>query len=266
MKKYTSFLILCTICFLFIVSFLLSRWIALTIGLIILGAFGYLEKIFNIEITRKVRITLLISFIILSACNIFYSYYKEYTTNQKVQQANDVAEKAKQQVVDLSTKEQELRGKLSEAENSAKTAKKQINDFSDYGEVATYAFNGYQQSGIHLSPFTPVSKWTQGYLIVTDDNIYRFNCNADAIRHYQEIIDKYPKFPFPYIALSGCLLKNHDPTWRKYEIKAKSILEITTKIPLHCTVHDGWLEQVNKALDPKQISDVFISDGMQKPK
>lgn len=286
-------MIIFTICLLFIVSLLLSRWTALTVGLIILGAFGYLEKIFNIEITKRIRITLLISFIILSAGNIFYSYYKEYTTNQKVQQANDVAEIAQKQVVDLSTKEQELRRKLSEVENtnsiaqnqianliekdrnlnkqleeaetSAKAAKKQINDLSDYGEVATYAFDGYQQSGQFLSPFTPVSKWAQGYLTVTD-NKYLFNCNSDAMKHYQEIIDKNPNFPFPYLALSGCLLKNQDPSWRKYAMKAKSILEITTKIPLHCKVHDGWLEQVNKILDPKQIRDVYINGGLQKPK
>lgn len=283
MKKYTSLLIIFIVCLLLSLSLLLSRWTGLTIGLIVLGAFGYIEKIFNIEITKRIRITLLIFFIILSAGNIFYSYYKEYSTNHKVQQAKDDADLAKKQVVDLSEKEQQLRKQLyesqnqivsliekgrklsqqlEEAENSAKAAKKQINDLSDFGEVATYTFDGYQQSGQFLSPSTPVSKWSQGYLTVANNN-YLFKCNPDAIKHYKEIIDKYPRFPFPYLALSGCLLKNQDPSWRKYAIKAKSILEITTQIPLHCEAHDGWLKQINKILDPKQLNDVYINGGIQ---
>lgn len=283
MKKYTSYLVILLLCLLLILSLILSRWTTLTIGLIILGAIGYFEKIFTIVISKRIRIILLILFIILSAGNIFYSYYKEYSANQKVQQAKDGAEIAKRQATDLSKKEQHLRKQLSEAqsqigsliekdrnlsqqlqeaETSAKTAKKQISDLSDYGEVATYTFNGYQQSGLFLSPFTPVSKWNQGYLTVTN-NIYLFKCNPEAMKHYKNIIDKYPKFPFPYLALSECLLKNQDPSWRNYAMKAKSILEITTRIPLHCEAHDGWLKQVNKILDPKQLNDVYIEGGMQ---
>jgi hypothetical protein len=260
MKTHSKLLVVCTICSLFVVSLLLSKWKALTIGLIILGAFGYLEKIFNIDITRRTRITFLTVFLILSAGNLFYAHY----TNQKIQQANDAAEIAKNQFVDLSEKEQELREKLEEAESSAKLARKQLKDLSDYGEVATYAFDGYQQSGQFLSPFTPVSKWSQGYLTVTD-NKYLFKCSPEAMKHYQDIIDKFPRFPFPYIALSGCLLKNQDPSWREYAMRAKSIFEITTQIPLHCKVHDGWLEQVNKILDPKQLRDVYIDGGALKP-
>jgi len=211
--------------------------------------------------------------------NIFYFYFKEYNANQKIQEANNSAETAKKQVVDLSEKqtkaqieianlikkEQELHQQLKETEESAKAAKKQINDLSDYGEVATYDFKGYQESGITLSPFTPVSKWTNGYLTVSN-NTYLFDCKPNAIKHYQEMIDKYPKFPFPYLALSGCLLKNQDPSWKKYATKAKSILEITTQIPLHCKAHDGWLTQVNKILDPNQIKDVYIHGAVQSPK
>ncbi len=293
MKKYKSFLIISSICLLFILSLLFSRWISLTIGLIILGAVGYFEKIFNIEITKKTRITLLTIFIILSAGNLFYSSYKEYSTNQKVQQAKDDAEIAKKEVVDLSKKEQHLRQKLDDVENtnsmaqsqianlieknrnlhqqledtekSANAAKKQINDLSEYGEVATYTFDGDQESGQFLSPFTPVSKWAQGYLTMSNDD-YLFNCNPDAMKHYKEIINQYPKFPFPYLALSVCLLKHRDSSWEKYTMKAKSILEITTNIPLHCKAHDLWLKQVNKILDPNQINDVVINGGIRDSK
>ena len=278
MKKYKSLLIISIVSLLFIIALLLSKWTALTIGLLILGAIGYCEKIFDIEITKKIRITLLIIFIILSVGNIFYSYFKEYNANQKIKEANVSAETAKKQVVDLSEKqtkaqieivnlvkkEQELHQQLKETEKSAKAAKKQINDLSDYGEVATYNFHGLQKSGQWLSPFTPVNKWAQGYLTVTNNN-YLFNCNPDAMKHYEEIINKYPKYPFPYLALSGCLLKNQDPSWKQYAMKAKSILEITTKIPLHSKDHDGWLKQVNKILDPSQIKDVYTHGEVQNP-
>ncbi len=95
MKKHTRAFVFPVICLLFLVLLLLSRWAALTIGLIILGGFNYLEKIFKIEITRNTRIALLVAFIILSASNLFYNYHKEYSTRQKVEQAERTAAEAK---------------------------------------------------------------------------------------------------------------------------------------------------------------------------
>jgi hypothetical protein len=122
--------------------------------------------------------------------------------------------------------------------------------------VATYNFGGYQQSGQWLSPFTPVSKWTNGYLTVRD-GVYTFDCSQNSMDYYENIIKKCPKFPFPYLALSQCLLNRKDPSWKEYAAKAQSILNKTTEIPLHSQDHDGWLEQVNKILDPTQINSVL---------
>ncbi|MHC1743547.1 MAG: hypothetical protein AB9873_11005 [Syntrophobacteraceae bacterium] len=104
MKKYKSFFVISVICLLFVVFLFLTKWAALTIGLIILGGFNYLEKIFNIEITKESRIALLVGFIILSASNILYNYHKEYSTNRKVQQAEQASAEANKRAAELENK------------------------------------------------------------------------------------------------------------------------------------------------------------------
>ena len=291
MKSHLKILIVLTICALIVVSLLFSWWISFVVGLLILGTIGYVEKIFNIEIPNKIRILLLCLFIFLSVGNLIYSNFKERSLNWKLQQTKEVGEFSKGQITDLAEKERDLRQQLQKAENSttlakaqisdliennrilqqqlkeaqdnATSARNEINDLAEYGEVSTYTFHGYQESGLMLSPFTPASKWTDGYLTISN-NIYLFKCTPDAIEHYKVLINKCPKFPFPYLALAGCLLNNEDPSWRQYAIKAQSIMKKTTKIPLHCKAHDGWLEQVNRLLDPNQMKSVFVKGGLQK--
>jgi hypothetical protein len=95
MKKYVKFSVISATCLLFVSVLFLSRWAALTIGLIILGGFNYVEKIFKIEITRTTRIALLVAFIIFSGGNILYVYHKETSTREKVDKAERTAAEAK---------------------------------------------------------------------------------------------------------------------------------------------------------------------------
>jgi hypothetical protein len=185
-----------------------------SVGLIILVTLGYIERILGIQLTRKMRIFLLVLFILLSAGNAIYSYYKDRNLHD------------------------------------------QITDLSEYGEVATYNFDGYQKSGRFLFPSTPLSNWNKGYL-TKRDGMYLFNCSQDSIEHYKDVINKHPSFPFPYIALSGCLYKKNDPSWKEYAVKAQTILRKTTKIPLHSADHDGWLINIEKFLDPLQTESVI---------
>ncbi|MGO9020079.1 MAG: hypothetical protein ACLQVJ_17220 [Syntrophobacteraceae bacterium] len=223
MKRCPIILMLLVVCVLFILCVLFPWGTMLSMGLFVLGTLGYFEKVFNIHIPSRLCILFLIIYVLLSVANIIYSHHKENSTNQK----------------------------LHEAEDAATDAQKQLSDLSEYGEVATYTFNGYQQSGITLSPFTPVADWAKGYVKQGEDDYYTSRCDTDAIKHYKDIIEKCPKFPFPYIPLSGCLQIDNDPSWKQYAIKAHSILEITTRIPLHCKDHDGWLK-IN-LLDPTKV-------------
>ncbi len=193
----------------------------LSIGLLVLGTIGYFEKIFNLHIPRRLCTVFLIIYISLYITNIIYSHHKENNAKQK------------------------LYG-----------AEARLNNITEYGDVATYTFNGYQKFGVIAFPCTPVVNWNVGH-IINENNFYHSECSADDLQYYINIIAKCTKFPFPYIAVSLCLLANHDHTWKTYALKAKSILEITTTIPLHCKDHDGWLVQINKLLDPAQRNSVF---------
>lgn len=229
MNEISILIVYAIIVIITVIGAICSYTMALAVGIFIIGAIGYMEKIFSVELPRATRLILFSLLSVLFIFNSLYTYNKDKMANEKVLNA----------------------------ENSALQAREQISSLTEYGEIATYTFKGLQQSGQFLSPFTPVSKWTEGYLNV-ENNQYYFSCTNDAIEHYNNLIDTFPRFPFPYLALSGCLRKNNDASWRDYAIKARSILEKTTMIPLHCKEHDGWLEQINKLLDPNKINEVLI--------
>jgi cell division protein FtsB len=254
------YLIIIILCILLAIGIFVEWWLAVSTGLLILGTLGHVERIFNVKWSKKWSILFLLLFILFSGWNIKRSWHAEdtaATTEKKINNLNGENKGQKGQIANLTKENEERRKEVEQAKNDVAAAKEELVNLSEYGEVATYTFKGYQQSGLFLSPFTPVSKWTDGYLTIREGD-YFFNCSQDSINHYKNIIEKYPKFPFAYIALSRCLLDRKDSSWRQYAVKAQSILRKTTKIPIHCKEHDGWLEQVNKILDPTRLNSVLI--------
>jgi hypothetical protein len=251
--------ILTMLCILLVSCVYLSWSSTVAIGLVVLGGLGYVERILNLKLSRTWGVVLLVLFVMLSAGNYTYTLLKERSLNQRLKSAESTAASTGRQIGAFESKQLDLTEKLTQAEDDAAKAKKQIADLSEYGDIATYNFSGYQQSGQFLSPFTPVAKWDEGYLTIRD-GVYYFSCGPDSMTHYENVIKKSPIFPFAYFAVSACLLKKKDPSWKKYAAMAQSILQKATKIPLHCQAHDGWLEQANKILDPAQLSSVFVLD------
>ena len=92
-------LIIVIICAPFALGIFVSWWLALSIGLIILGTLGYVERIFNIKLPRKWSLLFLLLFILLSVGNIIRSNHSE-----------NVVTEAKKQV----EKEREARLRLEE--------------------------------------------------------------------------------------------------------------------------------------------------------
>jgi hypothetical protein len=77
MKKSLIIVIVFVFCGLFTVSFIFSWWLGLSIGLIILGSLGFLEKIFKIKWGMSLTIIFLVLFVALSVGQAIYSQYKE---------------------------------------------------------------------------------------------------------------------------------------------------------------------------------------------
>jgi hypothetical protein len=224
---------------------LVSWWTALAVGLLLLGSVGYVEKILRFEVPKTLRILFLIIFVLLSLGSLIYSQYKENVGEQaskaakgqivdltkkesglrdQVQQNEGDLESAKGQIAELTQKTRYLQQQSKEAQDAAAAAKAETKAFTEYGEVATYTFYGLQKSGQWLSPFTPVSKWTEDYLTVRN-NEYWFKCTPDSIRHYQDLINEYPKFPFPYLALSQCFQRTGDSLWKDYATNPSSAVQ-----------------------------------------
>ncbi len=264
MRRHSTILIIITIGALFVVLYLfVPWWLAILIGLFILGIPPYVERIFKNKSSRKLYILLFLLFVVFNVGNIIRTMNSETQTGRLRDDLDREKRNNKEKIANLIDKESDLRQKLKQAEDTATTAKGQVADFTEYGEVASYNFDGYQKSGQFAFPSTPVSKWTEGYLTVRD-RFYYFDCSQNSINHYESMIKKCPKFPFPYLALSQCLLNSKNPSWKEYAIKAQSILKKTTKIPLHSKDHDAWLMQVNKLLDPAQIDSVLSPEVKQE--
>ena len=118
MKKYLLVLIFFVICVLSLLFFVLSWWWALTVGLIILGTLGYIEKILNTNWPKNWKIFFLILFVTLSIGQATYSRYKERVTNK---QFNLKQRKAAEQVA-------ALHARSNEAALSAEEAKLRATD------------------------------------------------------------------------------------------------------------------------------------------
>jgi hypothetical protein len=242
-----------------VLGFIVSWWLALATGLIVLGAFGYAGKILNVNWPRKWMTALSALFIVLSAVQTIH----DRDTLKALREAEYSVGLGNMQIAELAQTERDLQKKLRQAESAHATARDQVTYVAEYGQVATYTFDGYQQSGQSLSPFTPVSRWTRGRLRV-HDGAYFFDCSPNSVSHYENLIRKCPQFPFPYLALSQCVLNKGDPSWRGHAADAQAILSKTTKLPLHSRDHELWLESVNKLLDPTQMAGVLVTGKKQE--
>jgi hypothetical protein len=74
-----------------------------------------------------------------------------------------------------------------------------------------------------------------------------FKCDDQSLERYNQAIKEDPCFPFSYLAMAHCLEIRGDTKWREYASKAKSILEITTKIGGHNKSHDEALKMLLQA-------------------
>jgi hypothetical protein len=146
MKKYLVILSIVTICVFFALGIIVSWWL-FPIGLAILGTLPYFDRIFHITWSRKWSIFLLVVFLLFSGAYIMANFIKSGELRKDLEQEKNHNKIAKEEIANLIEKERDLRQKLKQAEDVATTAKGQVADLKEYGEVATYNFNGYQRSG-----------------------------------------------------------------------------------------------------------------------
>lgn len=127
-----------------------------------------------------------------------------------------------------------------------------INAILNYSDVSKLDMNGKTNNySAPLFETTPISELLNNAITIGKDNRVTFNCDPDAYKLYNQIIDKYPTFPFTYYFLACCLYQNGDLRWKGYALKAIEIFEKTTKLNDHNLHHDFYLKELKEMIKKK---------------
>ena len=98
-----------------------------------------------------------------------------------------------------------------------------------------------------LTEETGISRLLEGAFTIADDRA-NYSCDSTAIAKFQEVIAKFPDFPFSYATLASCLRSRGDGSWKDYARRAIEILKNTTRIDGHHRSHDQVLRELQQAL------------------
>lgn len=126
--------------------------------------------------------------------------------------------------------------------------RKQLNAIRRYTQVSKLNFIG--TTGTVAPPLkeeTGISRILEGTFAI-DNNRARYSCDPAAIAKFQEVIVKFPDFPFSYYAVAFCLSRRGDSSWKGQAMKAIKILENTVTIDGHHPNHDDALSELRLAL------------------
>lgn len=117
-----------------------------------------------------------------------------------------------------------------------------------YGKIAKMGPEGKDiPIGFGLKYSTAISRIMTDALMVVD-NRWEGKCDEASRKRFREVINKYPRFPFSFYYLAGCLEKEGNLKWRVHYERAQYIFEITTQIAGHNDAHDQALAIVRRKL------------------
>ncbi len=126
-------------------------------------------------------------------------------------------------------------------QNELQSYQKDLKSLKTYNSVAKVNSAGMEEVG--GSPLSgKYSRWYEGHL--THDRKYR--CYDIDLKYYKDYVEKFPEFPFPYVAIAACLKFKKKDEWIQYASEAKDILIVTTSIGGHSKCHDIALNQINE--------------------
>ncbi|MSP40264.1 MAG: hypothetical protein EXR70_17380 [Deltaproteobacteria bacterium] len=126
--------------------------------------------------------------------------------------------------------------------------RQELDVIRQYTEISKLNFIGTTGTAGHgLKEETGISRVLEG--AYTTDNVRsQYSCDSVALAKFQEVIAKFPTFPFSYYALAFCLRQRDDKFWQGYAMKAIEILDKTTRIDGHHRNHEQALREIRAAL------------------
>ena len=105
--------------------------------------------------------------------------------------------------------------------------------------------------GAGLKESSPLSRALEGAYAETGDGpekTYTPVCDVEVVARLEQVISRFPNFPFARWAIAVCLRKAGDPLWRTHAERAMAILVHTTRITGHHSDHDALQTQVTRLL------------------
>ncbi len=127
---------------------------------------------------------------------------------------------------------------------------KELGAMRGYTEVSKLNLVGTTGTvALPLTEQTGISRTLEGAFTINHNHV-QYSCDPAAITKFQEVIARFPDFPFSYYALAFCLGQQHDRSWKGYAMHAVEILTKTTTIDGHHPNHDQVLRELNQALHP----------------
>ena len=122
-------------------------------------------------------------------------------------------------------------------------------DLLEYQDISAYSATGNKAGKVNGVPMfpTPIIDWNKDFVTKQDNKIDAV-CSSSAIKKCESVIQKLPSYPFGYYFLALCQKQNQNPAWKQNALKAKLILDKTTRIPAHHHDHDWVLAEVNRML------------------
>ena len=105
--------------------------------------------------------------------------------------------------------------------------------------------------GAGLKESTPLSRALEGAYAETGDGpekTYTPVCDVEGVARLEQVISRFPNFPFARWAVAVCLRQARDALWRTHAERAMAILVHTTRIAGHHSDHDALRTQVKRFL------------------
>jgi hypothetical protein len=129
---------------------------------------------------------------------------------------------------------------------------KQIQDVKNFYSYADLDITGRNIQGTpnQIIITSGISILMDKILVKTND-IYNLKNDIVTLTIINEVIAKYPNFPFGYWARAIYLRDRGDKTWKLSAEQAIKILEITTTVTGHHGNHDQALAQLKEILEKK---------------
>jgi hypothetical protein len=147
--------------------------------------------------------------------------------------------------------------KYEELSTQNEATKSKLSSITEYGEVAHLAFDGMYDMGGGVrgrgsSPATSVVHgWWGNYEIPAQDGCVSWRCDEEAVSYYKQVIEKQPRYPFPYWLVADCLIKQNHDSWKAFAESGIAILEQTTKVAGHEHTHDLALKELRELVSEK---------------